>query len=100
MCAAGSRGRAGGWGGGNNQALAPTRGGAGSAEGARGSLSKIIIAKYGLHQGRQPQKFGIGLKELWQVTPDKHQPGLVQHSFGWPLDNSTGGGSFLSHFDD
>jgi electron-transferring-flavoprotein dehydrogenase len=70
------------------------------AEGARGSLSKILIARYGLDQGRQPQKFGLGLKELWQVAPDKHHPGLVQHSFGWPLDNSTGGGSFLYHFDD
>ena len=48
----------------------------------------------------QPQKFGLGLKELWQVAPDKHKPGLVQHSFGWPLDNGTGGGSFLYHFDD
>jgi electron-transferring-flavoprotein dehydrogenase len=70
------------------------------AEGARGSLSKTLIARYGLDQGRQPQKFGIGLKELWQVAPDKHQPGLAQHSFGWPLDNFTGGGSFLYHFDD
>src|SRR4051812_12310522 len=70
------------------------------AEGARGSLSKQLIAKYGLGGGREPQKFGLGLKELWQVAPDRHQPGLVQHSFGWPLDNSTGGGSFLYHFDD
>jgi electron-transferring-flavoprotein dehydrogenase len=69
-------------------------------EGARGSLSKILIARYRLDQGRQPQKFGIGLKELWQVAPEQHRPGLVQHSFGWPLDNSTGGGSFLYHFDD
>ena len=70
------------------------------AEGARGNLSKQLIAKFGLADGREPQKFGIGLKELWQVAPDKHKPGLVQHSFGWPLDNSTGGGSFLYHFDD
>jgi len=70
------------------------------AEGARGSLSRILIAQYGLDRGRQPQKFGIGLKELWQVAPGKHRPGLVQHSFGWPLDNSTGGGSFLYHFGD
>jgi electron-transferring-flavoprotein dehydrogenase len=70
------------------------------AEGARGSLSKTLIARYGLDQGREPQKFGLGLKELWQVAPDKHKPGLVQHSFGWPLDGSTGGGSFLYHFDD
>ena len=70
------------------------------AEGARGNLSKQLIAKHGLADGREPQKFGLGLKELWQVAPDKHQPGLVQHSFGWPLDNATGGGSFLYHFDD
>jgi electron-transferring-flavoprotein dehydrogenase len=70
------------------------------AEGARGSLSKTLIAQYGLDRDSQPQKFGLGLKELWQVAPDKHRPGLVQHSFGWPLDNSTGGGSFLYHFED
>ena len=70
------------------------------AEGARGSLSKILIAKYGLAKNCQPPKFGIGLKELWQVDPKKHKMGLVQHSFGWPLDNSTGGGSFLYHYDD
>ncbi len=70
------------------------------AEGARGSLSKQLIAKFGLANESDPQKFGLGLKELWQVAPDKHRPGLVQHSFGWPLDNSTGGGSFLYHFDD
>jgi len=70
------------------------------AEGARGNLSKALIARYRLDDGRQPPKFGIGLKELWQVAPDRHRPGLVQHSFGWPLDNSTGGGSFLYHYDD
>jgi electron-transferring-flavoprotein dehydrogenase len=70
------------------------------AEGARGSLTKLVNARFGLDSGREPQKFGIGLKELWQVTPEKHKPGLVQHSFGWPLDNRTGGGSFLYHFDD
>ena len=70
------------------------------AEGARGSLSKQLIAQFGLASDREPQKFGLGLKELWQVAPDKHRKGLVQHSFGWPLDNSTGGGSFLYHFDD
>ncbi|MBV9953834.1 MAG: NAD(P)/FAD-dependent oxidoreductase, partial [Pseudolabrys sp.] len=70
------------------------------AEGARGNLGKILIAKYGLGEGRDVQKFGIGLKELWQVASDKHRKGLVQHSFGWPLDNSTGGGSFLYHLDD
>ncbi len=69
-------------------------------EGVRGSLAKQLIAKYKLSDGREPQKFGIGLKELWQVAPDKHKPGLVQHSFGWPLDNATGGGSFLYHLED
>jgi electron-transferring-flavoprotein dehydrogenase len=68
-------------------------------EGARGSLSKVIIKKFGLDQGREPPKFGLGLKELWQISPEKHQPGLVQHSFGWPLDRSTGGGSFLYHLE-
>jgi electron-transferring-flavoprotein dehydrogenase len=69
-------------------------------EGARGSLGKQLIAKFGLSKDRDPQKFGIGLKELWQVAPEKHHKGLVQHSFGWPLDGYTGGGSFLYHFDD
>ncbi len=69
-------------------------------EGARGSLSKSVIARFKLDEGREPQKFGIGLKELWQVSPEKHYPGRVQHSFGWPLDNATGGGSFLYHLED
>src|SRR5437763_3160950 len=69
-------------------------------EGARGSLAKGLIGKFGLDRGRDPPKFGIGLKELWQVAPERHRPGLVQHTFGWPLDNRTGGGSFLYHFDD
>jgi electron-transferring-flavoprotein dehydrogenase len=68
------------------------------AEGARGHLSKTLIARYALDQGRQPPKFGIGLKELWQVAPERHRPGLVQHTLGWPLDNATGGGSFLYHY--
>jgi electron-transferring-flavoprotein dehydrogenase len=70
------------------------------AEGARGNLSKTLDRRFGLGEGREPQKFGLGLKELWQVAPDKHRPGLVQHSLGWPLDRRTGGGSFLYHFDD
>ncbi|HWE77826.1 MAG TPA: electron transfer flavoprotein-ubiquinone oxidoreductase [Pseudolabrys sp.] len=70
------------------------------AEGARGNLGKQLIAKFALGDGREPQKFGLGLKELWQVKPEKHRKGMVQHSFGWPLDNATGGGSFLYHFDD
>ncbi len=70
------------------------------AEGARGSLAKELIAHFGLDQDAGPPKFGIGLKELWEVEPAKHRPGLVQHSFGWPLDRGTGGGSFLYHYDD
>ncbi|HET9618414.1 MAG TPA: electron transfer flavoprotein-ubiquinone oxidoreductase [Pseudolabrys sp.] len=70
------------------------------AEGARGNLGKQLIAKFSLGEGREPQKFGLALKELWQVKPEKHRKGMVQHSFGWPLDGSTGGGSFLYHFDD
>ncbi|ENR27863.1 electron transfer flavoprotein-ubiquinone oxidoreductase [Brucella suis] len=69
-------------------------------EGARGSLAKQLIAKFKLDEGREPAKFGIGLKELWQVNPSKHKPGLVQHSFGWPLGMKTGGGSFLYHLED
>ena len=70
------------------------------AEGARGSLTKQLVRRFKLDEGREPQKYGIGLKELWQVAPEKHRPGLVQHSFGWPLDNRTGGGSFLYHLED
>jgi electron-transferring-flavoprotein dehydrogenase len=69
-------------------------------EGARGSLAKQLIAKFNLSDGREPGKYGIGLKELWQVKPESHKPGLVQHSFGWPLDMRTGGGSFLYHLED
>ena len=68
------------------------------AEGARGSLAKQLIAKFDLAKGKQPQKYGIGLKELWEVAPEKHKPGLVQHTQGWPLDDRTGGGSFLYHY--
>ena len=70
------------------------------AEGARGSLTKALIAKYALQQDHDPPKFGIGLKELWQVPPEQHRAGLIQHTFGWPLDNHTGGGSFLYHWGD
>ncbi|SFH97548.1 electron transfer flavoprotein-ubiquinone oxidoreductase [Bradyrhizobium sp. Gha] len=70
------------------------------AEGARGSLSKQLIAKFALDAKSEPPKFGIGLKEVWQIDPAKHQKGLIQHSFGWPLDLKTGGGSFLYHYDD
>jgi len=69
-------------------------------EGVRGSLAKQLIAKFDLSRDRDVQKFGIGLKELWQVKPEHHRPGLVQHSFGWPLGMKTGGGSFLYHLED
>ena len=68
-------------------------------EGARGSLSKELIKKFELDKDCEPPKFGIGLKELWEVDPSKHKEGTVQHSFGWPLDKETGGGSFLYHLD-
>jgi electron-transferring-flavoprotein dehydrogenase len=70
------------------------------AEGARGSLTKQLIAKFHLARDSGPQKYGIGIKELWRVAPEKHRPGLVQHTFGWPLDWRTGGGSFLYHYGD
>ncbi|WP_448033891.1 electron transfer flavoprotein-ubiquinone oxidoreductase [Bradyrhizobium liaoningense] len=70
------------------------------AEGARGSLTKQLINKFALDANREPPKFGIGLKEVWQIDPAKHQKGMIQHSFGWPLDMKTGGGSFLYHYDD
>jgi electron-transferring-flavoprotein dehydrogenase len=70
------------------------------AEGARGSLAKGLIERFALHRDRQPQKYGLGLKELWQVRPENFRKGLVQHTSGWPLGNSTGGGSFLYHFAD
>jgi len=68
------------------------------AEGVRGSLAKQLIARFDLDRNSEPQKFGIGLKELWEVRSEKHKPGLVQHTLGWPLDNATGGGSFLYHY--
>ena len=70
------------------------------AEGARGSLAKGLISRYKLDEGRDPQKYGIGLKELWEVPAETHRAGLVQHSFGWPLGNRTGGGSFLYGMED
>lgn len=69
-------------------------------EGVRGSLAKQLNADFDLGRDSEPQKFGIGLKELWEVKPENHKPGLVQHSFGWPMDKSTGGGSFLYHLED
>jgi len=69
------------------------------AEGARGHLGKQLISGYQLDKGRDPQTYGIGIKELWEIDPAKHQPGLVVHTAGWPLDNSTYGGSFLYHME-
>src|SRR5215207_8406578 len=70
------------------------------AEGARGSLTKQVVDRFGLNRGRDHQKYGLGVKELWQVRPEKLRPGLVRHSIGWPLPNKAGGGSWLYHFDD
>jgi len=70
------------------------------AEGCRGSLSQELMRKFNLRDGVEPQKYGLGIKELWQVAPDRFHPGLVVHSQGWPLTGSTGGGSFLYHYDD
>jgi electron-transferring-flavoprotein dehydrogenase len=69
-------------------------------EGVRGSLAKVLQARFGLTQDCDVQKFGIGVKELWQIKPENFQPGLVQHTFGWPLRNDTGGGTFMYHFGD
>ena len=69
-------------------------------EGVRGSLAKQLINRFDLSKDSDVQKYGIGIKELWQVAPEKHRPGLVQHSFGWPLGMKTGGGSFLYHLED
>nr|WP_223827133.1 electron transfer flavoprotein-ubiquinone oxidoreductase [Undibacterium oligocarboniphilum] len=69
------------------------------AEGARGHLGKQLISQFDLNKGKNPQTYGIGIKELWEIDPAKHQPGLVIHSAGWPLDSSTYGGSFLYHLE-
>lgn len=70
------------------------------AEGARGSLSKQAIARFELDKRSDPPKFGLGIKELWEIEPARHRPGLVQHTMGWPLASGTGGGSFLYHLDE
>ncbi|MDD2926963.1 electron transfer flavoprotein-ubiquinone oxidoreductase [Rhodoferax sp.] len=70
------------------------------AEGARGHLGKQLIAKFNLDEGCDPQSYGIGIKEVWEVEPARHEPGLVIHTAGWPLDNTTYGGSFLYHMAD
>jgi len=69
------------------------------AEGCRGNLGKDLEARYRLREGRDPQVYGIGLKELWEVKPEKHEAGLVMHTAGWPLDSETYGGSFLYHME-
>ena len=68
------------------------------AEGSRGHLGKQLISQFQLDRSADPQSYGIGIKELWEIDPDKHQPGLVIHTAGWPLDSKTYGGSFLYHF--
>ncbi|MGB1209684.1 MAG: 4Fe-4S dicluster domain-containing protein, partial [Paracoccaceae bacterium] len=69
------------------------------SEGVRGSLSKEVIAKYDLSQGKEPQKFGLGMKEIWEIDPEKHREGTVTHTMGWPLGSNAGGGSFIYHLD-
>ncbi|HRO04978.1 MAG TPA: NAD(P)/FAD-dependent oxidoreductase, partial [Terricaulis sp.] len=70
------------------------------AEGVRGSLAKVLQKRFDLCAKSDPQKFGIGIKELWEVPKEKHKPGAVLHTVGWPLDDKTGGGSFLYHWGD
>jgi len=70
------------------------------AEGVRGSLAKEIINKFDLSKGKSPQKFGLGIKELWEIDPAKHNQGQVTHTMGWPLGIKTGGGSFMYHLED
>ncbi len=69
------------------------------AEGARGHLGKQVIARYRLDAGRDPQSFGLGIKELWEIDPARHRPGFVMHTAGWPLDSKTYGGAFLYHLE-
>ena len=68
-------------------------------EGVRGSLSKEVIAKYDLSKGKEPQKFGLGMKEIWEIDPKNHREGTVTHTMGWPLGKNAGGGSFIYHLD-
>lgn len=69
------------------------------AEGCRGSLSETVMARFALREGVEPQTYGVGIKELWEVAPENHKPGLVLHSIGWPLQSDTYGGSFLYHLE-
>lgn len=68
-------------------------------EGVRGSLSKEVISKYNLQDGKEPQKYGLGMKEIWEIDPAKHREGTVTHTMGWPLGSNAGGGSFIYHLD-
>lgn len=69
------------------------------SEGVRGSLSKEVIEKYNLSDGHEPQKYGLGMKEIWEIDPEKHREGTVTHTMGWPLNSNAGGGSFIYHLD-
>ncbi len=69
------------------------------AEGCRGSLSERLMKQFGLRAGADPQTYGLGIKEMWEVPPEKHKEGLVTHSVGWPMDSRTYGGSFMYHLD-
>jgi len=69
------------------------------SEGVRGSLAKEVMAKYDLAQGHEPQKFGLGMKEIWEIDPEKHRLGTVTHTMGWPLGSNAGGGSFIYHIE-
>jgi electron-transferring-flavoprotein dehydrogenase len=70
-----------------------------SAEGVRGSLAKEVIAKYDLSRACEPQKYGLGMKEIWEIDPEKHREGTVTHTMGWPLGKNAGGGSFIYHLE-
>ncbi|MGP1675758.1 MAG: electron transfer flavoprotein-ubiquinone oxidoreductase [Burkholderiales bacterium] len=69
------------------------------AEGCRGSLTKTLMQKFNLRESADPQAYGIGIKELWEVKPERHQPGLIVHTTGWPVDSKTYGGSFIYHLE-
>ncbi|WP_072244499.1 electron transfer flavoprotein-ubiquinone oxidoreductase [Roseibaca calidilacus] len=69
------------------------------SEGVRGSLSKEVIARFNLSEGKEPQKYGLGMKEIWEIDPEKHRTGTVTHTMGWPLGSNAGGGSFIYHID-
>ena len=70
------------------------------AEGCRGSLTKMLFERFGLRDGADPQTYGIGIKELWEVKPENHKPGTITHTVGWPVDTATYGGSFMYHLED